>query len=631
VAVGDFNDDGKPDAVQTNVIAGSLSVFLGDGAGGFGSPKTQPVGVHPNFVVARDLDRDGHLDLAVANSGSDNVAVLRGDGAGNFQPAAFVPVPAPRNLAIGNFDGDGVPDLAVASAGPAAGCPAACATYPEAGGTAVFRGTSAHGLLVYQASQFIKHTHTTRDQPVRVNHVAVGDFDGNGRDDLAVAVGNNRNAGDRQVGDPKLTGDDLLIFLNRNQPGGEPFDAAPDQPAIRVGASPDAIAVGDWNGDAHPDLAVLGNGSGDVTSLLGDTNGHFVFRARNVTVGAIPRSLAVGDFNNDGIADLVTSSFAASTASVLQGNRDGDGRGDGTFRPAVDFWSGDAPTGVAVGHFDDDGRLDVVVGRLQTDQLSLLRNDSPKRGDGVVITRDVPYGSPTDPTIDLLAAHHTLDVYSPAPGTPSFAGPGRPYPVVFFAHGGAGISGDKTMVSYLMRSLGADGIVAVSTNYRLGNGLAEAQVKDIAQAFRWTRDNVGSRVYGGDPDNLFVFGHSAGGNDAAKVATDPLYSEQQSMRGIVLAGASGAVEDALRIRVPSLLVNGTEGMELTGAPQSAAFAMTASASGADSKAAVVLGRDHLTLVSDMPLAADEGRELLLSFLRHHLRLAGRGPLPVSAL
>ena len=620
VAVGDFNGDGKADAAQTNVIAGSLSVLLGDGRGGFGPPEVHAVGEHPNFVVAGRLDRDEHLDLAVANSGSDNLSILRGDGTGDFLPASFVPVPAPRNVAIGNFDGDDVPDLAVASGAPA--CPASAPSCSDpaspAGGTAVLTG---NGDGTYRPAQLIMHTHSDNDLPISANYAAAGDFDGNGLDDVAVGVGTRRNAGDRQDGRAELTGDDLLIFLNRNQPGQAPFDTGPSQPAIRVGGTPDAIAVADWNADSHPDLAVLGNGSGDITTLLGDSRGRFGVEATNVTVGAIPRSLASGDLNGDSIPDLVTASFGASTVSALQGN------GDGTFQPAVDFWSGDAPTGVTVGHFDGDGRLDVLAARLRTDQLSLLRNDSPQRGDGVVITRDIRYGSPTHATDDPYAAHHTLDVYTPPSGTASFAGRGQPYPVVFFAHGGAGISGDKTMVSYLMRSLAADGIVAVSTNYRLGQGLADAQLMDIAQAFRWTRDNVSAKA-GGDPENIFVFGHSAGGGAAAKLAIDTRYSdEQNSIRGLVLASAPVAVEDAGRRQPPSLLVNGTDGMEAGLTPASAAYAAAASLHGTDSTHVVVLGRDHLTIVSDMALGADEGRAHVLTFIRDHLRRSGRGPAP----
>jgi hypothetical protein len=301
--------------------------------------------------------------------------------------------------------------------------------------------------------------------------------------------------------------------------------------------------------------------------------------------------------------------------SVLQGN------GDGTFQPAVDFWAGDAPTGVAVGQFDADGQLDVVTARLRTDQLSLLVNDSPHPGDGVVITRDIAYGSPTDPANDPFAAHHTLDVYTPPKGTVSFAGKGKPYPVVFVAHGGGGVTGDKTMFTYWVRTLVVEGIVAVSTNYRLGyvgSGVEPQQAADVAQAFRWTRDNIGLREYGGDPKNMFVFGHSAGATAAKSLATDATYAaEQQHVRGLVLAGHNQAQPGNAMTLPPSLMLNGDEGLERATMPNSITFSEASKQRGFESQRVIVPGRDHLTLVADIALDGDPARVALLTFMREH--------------
>jgi acetyl esterase/lipase len=371
------------------------------------------------------------------------------------------------------------------------------------------------------------------------------------------------------------------------------------------------------NADTHPDLAVVDSASGDVTTLLGDGRGHFVVKATNVTVNSIPRSVAVADFDADGIKDLATASFSASTVSVLRGNDDGSGKGDGTFQPAVDFWSGDAPSGLAVGNFDGDARPDIVVASVRNDTLSLLRNDSPHPGDGVVIERDIYYRSPAERASDLFAVHHMLDVYTPPKGTASFAGKGKPYPVVVMAHGGAGVTGGKTMLSYLARSLALEGIVAVSTNYQLGSGDA---VEDVAQAFRWTRDNVGSTASGGDRDNMFVVGMSAGGAAIVGLATGEKYgAEQKDIRGLVLAGGSNQAQPGPAVKLPpSLLTNGDEGLERGLAHLSASFSAEAKRRGAESTHVVVNGRDHLTIVSDMALADDPARVALRAFVRRHI-------------
>jgi dienelactone hydrolase len=613
VVTGDFDGDGDADVVQTNVLAGTLSVFLGDGHGGFALPAVQPVGVQPNFVVAGDLDVDGDLDLAVADTGANGVSILRGDGTGGFATAGFLPVPAPRNVAIGRVDDDSLPDLAVASASPVCPrlAPECTDKSPAAGGVHTFVGLPAG---TFRPAQFLPLTHSTHSRPVGANAVALRDFDGDGLDDLAVAVGTSPSALDQAEGPTKPTGDDLLVFLNRDD-AVLSFDLAPDQPAIRVGGSPDAIAVGDWDGDAHPDLATLENGSGSITTLLGNERGYFRVQATNASVGAVPRGLTVGDFDGDGNPDLVTASFAASTLSVLQGN------GDGTFEPAVDHWVGDEPSSVAVGYFDGDRHLDLVAGRMRTDQLSLLINEGPKRGDGVVIHRNIAYGSPTDPGDDPFAAHHNLDVYVPPDGTVPFAGGGDRYPVVFYAHGGGGIANNKTFHSYLMRSLAVRGIVAVSTNYRLGPQLEAAQDQDVAQAFRWTRDHIGSGEFGGDSRRMVAFGYSAGGRAINKLATDPLWAEEQThIRGLVLAGPGpGGVAPGTTEHLPeSLLLSGDEGFEIARGKSYDDYAAESERRGTKSTHVNVPGRDHFTIVADLALTDDPGRIALDSFLREHL-------------
>lgn len=626
VAVGDFNHDGNSDVAQTNVNAGSVSILLGDGLAGFAPARTHPVGGLPSFVVAGKLDLDEHLDLAVADFGSGDVAVLLGRGNGTFLPVGFIPVPSPRSIAIGDFNGDDVPDLAVASSQP--GFPNSAK--PHTGGVTILIGT---GRGIFAPIQFITYTYAGSDFPINANSVAVDDFDGNGVDDLAIGVGFSRSAGAQQRGDPKPTGDDVLIYLNRSQvsasPATPPFGTSPDQPAIRVGASPDAMVISDLNGDSHPDLAVADNASGDIATLLGDQKGHFVLKARNVTVGPLPRSVHAGDLNDDGIHDLVTGNFTSSTVSVLEGN------GDGTFQPAVEFWSGDATTSAAIGHFNDDGRLDVVAGRLRNDELALLLNDSPRPGDGVVITRDIPYGSPTHPASDPFAEDHTLDVYSPPRGTASFAGRGRPYPVLFFLHGGAGVGGDKSMVSYLLRSLALEGIVSVSANYRLGlDSTTEDQLKDAARAFRWVHDHIGSRRYRGDPNNIFLFSHSHGSLMAAKLGTESNWkAEQQKMRGLVMVSFCAAdLITPTPAQPPSLLLAGDEGWDgMACDPESEEFAERSRAVGAESEHQTIAGRDHMTVLSDIALAGDPAREAMLDFISDRGRRprggepAGDGP------
>jgi hypothetical protein len=121
VAVGDFNGDGKPDLAAANENSKTVSIRLGKGAGQFAAAPDVAVGTGPRFVAVADFNGDGRQDLAVAsfaNDGSGTVSIRLGNGHGGFAVEPDVPVGnRPLSVAVGDFNGDGKPDLAVANAG----------------------------------------------------------------------------------------------------------------------------------------------------------------------------------------------------------------------------------------------------------------------------------------------------------------------------------------------------------------------------------------------------------------------------------------------------------------------------------------------------------------------------------
>jgi hypothetical protein len=135
-----------------------------------------------------------------------------------------------------------------------------------------------------------------------------------------------------------------------------------------AGSAPYSVAVGDFNGDGIPDLAVANVGSDNVSVLLGHGDGTFG-PAVNYGVGISPRSVAVGDFNGDGVPDLAV--VYRGGVRVLLGN------GDGTFQTTpTSYVAGSVPASVAVGDFNGDGLPDFAVANSSSNDVSILLNDS---------------------------------------------------------------------------------------------------------------------------------------------------------------------------------------------------------------------------------------------------------------
>jgi hypothetical protein len=177
--------------------------------------------------------------------------------------------------------------------------------------------------------------------------VAVGDFNGDGKDDLATA-----NWGS----------DNVSVLLNNGSGG---FAAPVDHV---VGTNPCSVAVGDFNGDGKADLAVANVNSNNVSVLLNNGSGGFAAHV-DYAVGTNPQAVAVGDFNGDGKDDLAVANSWSDSVSVLPNN------GSGGFATAVDHAVGSHPYSVAVADFNSDGKGDLATANWGSGNVSILLND----------------------------------------------------------------------------------------------------------------------------------------------------------------------------------------------------------------------------------------------------------------
>jgi hypothetical protein len=279
IAVSDFNGDGNSDLAVVNNGTGNVSILTGDGLGGFTLGSTFfTVGTSPVAIAVADLNGDGFADLAVVNSGSDTVSVLLGNGMGGFTGPTNYPVGInPVGIAIADFNGDGAPDLAVVNSGSSnvsvllgytsmtgipgtfqGAIPYAAGTGPRSIVTGQFHSNTSTNIDIAVGDALGNVTvllgngmggfpaSKTTGTNLGLFGAAVGDFNADGKPDLAITAYTNKVS--------VLLGNGDGTFQGPANYGG--------------GNNPDSVVVGEFNGDQTADLAVA-DFSGGISVLLG--------------------------------------------------------------------------------------------------------------------------------------------------------------------------------------------------------------------------------------------------------------------------------------------------------------------------------------------------------------------------
>jgi hypothetical protein len=330
--VGDFNGDGNTDIATTSCTqTGGVSVLLGKGDGTFQAQLDSPTGQGPTVMAAADFNGDGKLDLVVADSTptSQLLSTLIGNGDGTFQNNISQTVPAILgSLAVGDFNGDGKPDLAAVGI--------------NASTVSIFLGNGDGSF----AAPVQYSTGQTQVSPPAL----VGDFNGDGKLDLAVATPNG------------------IAILRGNGDG--TFQQATLVPPLSPSAPQEnLLALADFNGDGKLDIVEitptniinvgLGNGDGTFQQAAG-------FQIPSILNAA---SAVVGDFNGDGNLDLAFASESTNLVTILFG------KGDGTFTGHIEYSVPQVSTDVnsmVAADFNGDGALDMALANLGPSEVSVF-------------------------------------------------------------------------------------------------------------------------------------------------------------------------------------------------------------------------------------------------------------------
>ncbi len=341
VSIGDIDGDGKSDLISVNYSSNTLSVFRNTSTPGtvsFDAKVDFVTGVNPFHVSIGDIDGDGKPDIAVANRTSNTVSVFRNTSTIGVisldTKIDFAAEISPERLSIGDIDGDGKPDLAI--------------TNINTNTLSVFRNTGSPGTISFATKiDFITGAESYG--------VSIGDLDGDGKPDLAVT---------------NYDLNTLSVLRSTSTPGVISFDAKID---FSTGMEPFSLSMGDLDGDGKPDL-VVGNDGYNAVSVFKNTSvpGTISFDSKvDFTTGGRSYDVTIGDLDGDGNIDIAVVNSFDNTVSVL---RNTSIIGSISFANKVDFPTGTGPVSVSIGDIDSDGKPDLAVANLHSNYISVFRN-----------------------------------------------------------------------------------------------------------------------------------------------------------------------------------------------------------------------------------------------------------------
>jgi Bacterial type II and III secretion system protein/FG-GAP-like repeat len=402
LAAASYSGGTLPDMAVVNQNSNSISILLNQDNGIFATQASSPFvlaknetgpvsiasGTFGNTATNSSGITVAPVDLVIANSTSNNVTVLLGNGDGTFVEAAGSPYAVgndPSSIVVADFNGDGIPDFAVANKGDNT--------------ISFFKGNGDGTFTQFPTSPFKLQNSSTIAEKGPVAMVTA-----NLRN--ATLSNTSTNAPEADLAIVNELTNNVTLLLGSIDSNGNALFTEPVNSPLAVGSTPVAIATADVNVDGVPDLAIVNQADNTVTVLLGSTNLDATFTAASgspLPTGSSPAGIAIANFTGT-FPSIAVTNLGASTLGVYVG------LGGGTFSNRLEIPTPVSPSAIIADTLTSSGLPDVALTALGT---------TPGQGLLTIIQDSSSFATGTTPTQTPYPGSEYIDLGVKVKATPT--------------------------------------------------------------------------------------------------------------------------------------------------------------------------------------------------------------------